>query len=79
MIADRFNDCGYFVCYKTGRIKNVTNWQKEIIVFGRSKDYNIKEGTGFADVSHSTIKRASVKWKIIIESACELRSEENTH
>ncbi len=40
-----------------GKCKNVTEWQKGAIVFGRAHDHTVRETTGFIGVSQRTVQR----------------------
>lgn len=43
-------------CCKMGRNKDVTDWQKDLIVFQRSKKHGEEEIVKFTGVSSSTVK-----------------------
>ncbi len=40
-----------------GKCKDVTQWQKGTIVFGRAHDHTMSEVAGFVGVSQRTVKR----------------------
>lgn len=60
-----------FACCKIGRNKDVTDCQKGVIAFGCLNWHNIEEGTQFAGISHSTVKRIFSRWKETVDIESE--------